>query len=83
MIVHLTVLRVLSACGWTEGWSQAKRSQRDAKAALIQPRSPKWQQKTFILTLVNKTTSLLFRLHLAQKAMFDESTAVILGDQHK
>lgn len=27
--------------------------------------------------------SLLFRLHLSERAMSDERTAVIVGDQHK
>lgn len=64
-------------------WSNEEGITKRPWSRLIQPRSPKWQLKSFILTLVNKTMSLLFRLHLSERAMFDESTAVIVGVRHK
>lgn len=90
MMVRLATSAVLSECGWMDGLTQAERClikrRGDLKETLKLPDTtqiPQVAAKIIHSELVNKTMPLLFRLHLSERAMFDESTAVIVGVRHK
>lgn len=78
----------LAECLWMDGsLIQPERSsiknRRYPEAKKYNPDFQSGRWKSSILTLVNKTTSLLFRFHPSKRPILDESTAVIAGDQHK